>query len=82
MVLAYKGVIELPLPTSKRWSARALRPTTSAGSLAPPKSHLFSVLAPQWWKELSDDVRTAETLTSFRKRHSLVQRRLWCEHAR
>ena len=31
------------------------------------KSQPFSVLAPQWWNELPADVRTADSLTSFRK---------------
>ena len=58
--------------------ARALRATTSAGWLVPPslragksrtaKSQLFSVLAPLWWNDLPADVRTAESITCFRKR--------------
>ena len=54
--------------------ARPLRSATS-GRLAPPARHtctahswLLSVLAPRWWNDLPVDVRTAETLSTFKRR--------------
>ena len=54
--------------------ARPLRSTTS-GRLAPPARHtctarsrLLSVLAPRWWNDLPVDVRTAERLSTFKRR--------------
>ncbi|KAG5840931.1 hypothetical protein ANANG_G00194120 [Anguilla anguilla] len=54
--------------------ARSLRSATS-GRLAPPplrtctsRTHLLSVLAPRWWNDLPVEVRTAETLTHFKRR--------------
>ena len=53
---------------------RPLRSATS-GRLAPPARHtctarsrLLSVLAPRWWNDLPVDVRTAETLSTFKRR--------------
>lgn len=83
LVLAYKAVVGtaptyLQTLVRSHTPARTLRSTTSAGRLVPPslrtgkhrsaKSQLFSVLAPQWWNELPAVVRTAETLSTFRKR--------------
>ncbi|KAJ8405654.1 hypothetical protein AAFF_G00316340 [Aldrovandia affinis] len=31
-------------------------------------SHLLSVLAPRWWNDLPVEVRTAETLATFKRR--------------
>ena len=54
--------------------ARPLRSTTS-GCLPPPARHtctahsrLFSVLAPRWWNDLPVDFRTAETVSTFKRR--------------
>ena len=54
--------------------ARPLRSATS-GCLAPPARHtctarsrLLSVLVPRWWNDLPVDVRTAETLSTFKRR--------------
>ena len=57
--------------------ARPLRSATS-GRLAPPTHHtctalhctsrLLSVLAPRWWNDLPVDVRTAEALSTFKRR--------------
>ncbi|KAJ8399422.1 hypothetical protein AAFF_G00411340, partial [Aldrovandia affinis] len=54
--------------------ARPLRSATS-GRLAPPPlrtcaswSCLLSVLAPRWWNDLPVEVRTAETLATFKRR--------------
>jgi len=83
MVLAYKAVdgtapAYLQALVKPHTPARSLRSTTSAGRLVPPslraskgrsaKSQLFSVLGPQWWNELPAVLRTAESLTIFRKR--------------
>ena len=53
---------------------RPLRSATS-GLLAPPahytctaRSRLLSVLATRWWNDLPVDVRTAETLSTFKRR--------------
>ena len=82
MVLAYKAVdgtapAYLQALLKPHTPARSLRSTTSAGRLVPPslraskarstKSQLFSVLGPQWWNELPAALRTAESLTIFRK---------------
>ena len=83
MVLIYKAVNEtamtcLQVLVRPHALARALRVTTSTSRLVPPslraskgrtaKSQLFSVLAPLWWNDLPADVRTAESITCFRKR--------------
>ena len=54
--------------------SRPLRSATS-GRLAPPARHtctarsrLLSVLAPRWWNDLPVDVRTAKTLSTFKRR--------------
>ncbi|XP_064190187.1 uncharacterized protein LOC135254133 [Anguilla rostrata] len=54
--------------------ARPLHSATS-GHLAPPplcvctsRSRLLSVLAPRWWNDLPMAVRTAENLTTFKRR--------------
>ncbi|XP_062415699.1 uncharacterized protein LOC134107832 [Pungitius pungitius] len=54
---------------------RTLR-SVSAKLLVPPslrekhsaRSRLFAVLAPRWWNELSDEIRTAESLYIFRRK--------------
>ncbi|XP_062422208.1 LOW QUALITY PROTEIN: uncharacterized protein LOC134132996 [Pungitius pungitius] len=54
---------------------RTLR-SASAKRLVPPslrekhstRLRLFAVLAPRWWNELSDDIRTAESLYIFRRK--------------
>ncbi|XP_051791037.1 uncharacterized protein LOC127529889, partial [Erpetoichthys calabaricus] len=59
----------------QRVTSRCLR-TSSTACLEPPllkrrgrhASRLFAVLAPQWWNELPLAVRTAETLTVFKRR--------------
>uniref|UniRef100_A0A8C4X3N7 Reverse transcriptase domain-containing protein n=1 Tax=Erpetoichthys calabaricus TaxID=27687 RepID=A0A8C4X3N7_ERPCA len=59
----------------QRVTSRCLR-TSSTARLEPPllkrrgrhASRLFAVLAPQWWNELPLAVRTAETLTVFKRR--------------
>ena len=83
MILAYRAVHKTAPPYLQSMvrlqdSHRSLRSSTSTGRLAPPplrglKSHssqsrLFSSLAPQWWNELPSSVRTAESLSIFRKR--------------
>ncbi|KAK0145530.1 hypothetical protein N1851_015555 [Merluccius polli] len=83
MVLTYKAVngtapTYLQALVRSHGPARALRATTSARQLVPPslraskgctaKSQLFSVLAPLWWNKLPADVKTAESITCFRKR--------------
>ena len=79
LVLAYRSV-HLSAPpylqdlVSLQTPLRPLRPSTSAGRLAPPRlksrsqARLFSFLAPKWWNELPTVVRTAETLPIFRKK--------------
>ena len=83
MVLAYKAVdgtapAYLQALLKPHTPARSLRSNTSAGHLEQPslraskgrsaKSQLFSVLGPKWWNELPAALRTAESLTIFRKR--------------
>ncbi|KAJ8405788.1 hypothetical protein AAFF_G00312250, partial [Aldrovandia affinis] len=78
LVLAYqavKGSAPTYLKIFKPYTpARPLRSATS-GCLAPPplrtcasRSRLLSVLAPQWWNDLPVEVRTAETLATFKRR--------------
>ncbi|KAM9455123.1 putative RNA-directed DNA polymerase from transposon X-element isoform 2-T3 [Clarias gariepinus] len=80
LMLAYKAK-NGPAPTylsaliTPRTAPRSLR-SSSTARLIPPSlrdrgrhsSRLFSVLAPRWWNELPLDVRTAETLTIFKRR--------------
>ncbi|KAJ8375001.1 hypothetical protein SKAU_G00055810 [Synaphobranchus kaupii] len=53
--------------------ARSLR-SASSGRLVPPplhtstRSRCLSVLAPRWWNELPVEVRTTESLTTFKRR--------------
>ncbi|XP_049319645.1 uncharacterized protein LOC111194633 [Astyanax mexicanus] len=80
LTLAYKAK-NGPAPSylmamvKARSAPRALRASSTA-RLEPPSlkthrkqtSRLFSVLAPRWWNELPLDVRTAESLTVFKRR--------------
>ena len=81
MMMAFKAVnVTAPISfqTLVRPHAQHERSITSAGRLVPPslrankassaQSPLFSVLAPQWWNELLTNVRTAESLSIYRKR--------------
>ncbi|KAI5104696.1 hypothetical protein C0J45_6322, partial [Silurus meridionalis] len=79
LMLAYKG-INGPAPSylsdliTSRTAPRCLR-SSSTARLVPPSlrmkgrytSRLFSVLAPRWWNELPLDVRTAKSLTIFKR---------------
>ena len=80
LMLAYKAK-NGPAPSylkaliTPRSAPRSLRATSTA-RLVPPSlriqgrysSRLFSVLAPRWWNELPLEVRTAESLTVFKRR--------------
>ena len=83
MVLPYKAVdgtapAYLQALAKPHTPARSLLSTTSAGHLVPPslratkgrsaKSQLFSILGPECRNELPANVKTTESLTSFRKR--------------
>ncbi|XP_064198071.1 uncharacterized protein LOC135258535 [Anguilla rostrata] len=79
LVLAYQAVKgSAPAYLQKIFKpympARSLRSATS-GRLAPPplrtctsRTRLLSVLAPRWWNDLPVEVRTAETVTLFKRR--------------
>ncbi|KAK3545851.1 hypothetical protein QTP70_016078 [Hemibagrus guttatus] len=78
-MLAYKAK-NGPAPSylkalvTSRTAPRLLR-STSTARLVPPSlrekgrytSRLFSVLAPRWWNELPLGIRTAESLTVFKR---------------
>ncbi|KAI5093824.1 hypothetical protein C0J45_15548, partial [Silurus meridionalis] len=80
LMLAYKAK-NGPAPSylsdliTSRTAPRCLR-SSSTARLVPPSlrmrgkytSRLFPVLAPRWWNELPLDVRTAESLTIFKRR--------------
>ncbi|KAK0132041.1 hypothetical protein N1851_033159 [Merluccius polli] len=51
--------------TSARWP---VPPSLRASKGHTAESQLFSVLAPLWWNDLPADVRTAQSITCFRKR--------------
>ncbi|KAK3568848.1 hypothetical protein QTP86_017954, partial [Hemibagrus guttatus] len=79
LMLAYKAK-NGPAPSylkalvTPRTAPRSLR-STSTARLVPPSlrvkdrytSRLFSVLAPRWWNELPLGIRTAESLTVFKR---------------
>ncbi|KAK3526395.1 hypothetical protein QTP70_025429, partial [Hemibagrus guttatus] len=79
LMLAYKAK-NGPAPSylkalvTSRTAPRLLR-STSTARLVPPSlrekgrytSRLFSVLAPRWWNELPLGIRTAESLTVFKR---------------
>ncbi|KAK3505666.1 hypothetical protein QTP70_005356 [Hemibagrus guttatus] len=79
LMLAYKAK-NGPVPSylkalvTSRTAPRLLR-STSTARLVPPSlrekgrytSRLFSVLAPRWWNELPLGIRTAESLTDFKR---------------
>ncbi|KAI4888962.1 hypothetical protein NFI96_001184, partial [Prochilodus magdalenae] len=80
LMLAYKAKngpapLYLMAMVKSRAVPRALRASSTA-RLEPPSlrthgrqaSRLFSVLAPRWWNELPLGVRTAESLTVFKRR--------------
>ncbi|KAG5845395.1 hypothetical protein ANANG_G00138520 [Anguilla anguilla] len=53
--------------------ARSLRSATTGRLIPPPtraatRSRLFAVLAPRWWNDLPVEVRTAECLSTFKRK--------------
>ncbi|KAK3517719.1 hypothetical protein QTP70_016392, partial [Hemibagrus guttatus] len=86
LMLAYKAK-NGPAPSylkaliTPRTAPRSLR-STSTAQLVPPSlrekvrytSRLFSVLAPRWWNEFPLGIRTAESLTIF-KRQQYIRKR-------
>ena len=79
LVLAYQAIKDQPPLTSNSSLDPTHRPDLYApptsGRLATPARHtctarsrLLSVLAPRWWNDLPVDVRTAETLSTFKRR--------------
>ena len=56
-----------PLFHQKNHQNRYYQPIDTKSKGRSAKSQLFSVLGPQWWKELPAALRTAESLTIFRK---------------
>ncbi|KAK3528007.1 hypothetical protein QTP86_013117 [Hemibagrus guttatus] len=79
LMLAYKAKngpapSYLKAPITPRTAPRSLR-STSTARLVPPSlrekgrytSRLFSVLAPRWWNKLPLGIRTAESLTVFKR---------------
>ena len=47
-------------------SANLATSTLQVGPRYPSKTRLFAILAPKWWNELPNDIRTVETLHTFR----------------
>ncbi|XP_056270598.1 ubiquitin carboxyl-terminal hydrolase 13 isoform X3 [Pseudoliparis swirei] len=79
LVLAYhalngSGPVSIRDMVTPYTPARSLRSATANRLVTPApranhsKSRLFAVLAPQWWKGLPTDIRTAESLYIFRRR--------------
>ncbi|KAK3574680.1 hypothetical protein QTP86_012466 [Hemibagrus guttatus] len=79
LMLAYKAK-NGPAPSylkalvTRRTAPRSLRSTSTARLVSPSlrekgryTSRLFSVLAPRWWNKLPPGIRTAESLTVFKR---------------
>ncbi len=64
MVKPYTSTCPLSSASVKRLATPSLHGGHSHHST---KSRLFAVLAPQWWNELPIDIRSAETLHTFRR---------------
>ncbi|MGH0171038.1 UNVERIFIED_CONTAM: hypothetical protein FKN15_060178 [Acipenser sinensis] len=56
-----------------------ISPYTPSCPLRSPASRArsFSILAPQWWNDLPTDIRTAQSLTTFRR---LLKTHLFRQH--
>ncbi|XP_077938224.1 uncharacterized protein LOC144383653 [Gasterosteus aculeatus] len=57
----------IPTRTLRSASAKLLVPPSLRAKLS-TRSRLFAVHAPKWWNELSEDIRTAESLHIFRRK--------------